>query len=136
MIYLIGLPLMFTAIDDMVTQDIDQSFSLVNTGAAATAQNVTLSQELHLNSVTFVNAVTSNLSQDTPTGTSYNSVNKALEISGLSPSLNRTIVISYSIASSTLPASANLFLDTLVRWFLIFAVIGMMGGAVYAFYQS
>jgi len=135
-IYLIGLPLMFASIDDLVTQDIDQSFALVNTGAAATAQNVTLSQAVHKNSVAFINTVTSNLSQDTPTGASYNSVNKALEISGLSPSLNRTILVSFSIASSTLPAQANLFLDTLVRWFLIFAGIGMMGGAVYAFFTS
>ena len=136
MILVIALPFLFTAIDDMVTEDLDQSFALVNTGAAATAQNVTLSQSLHGDSVTFVSDVTSNLSQDTPTGSSYNSVSQALEITGLSPSLNRTIVVSYSIASSTLPAQATLFLDTLVRWFLIFAVVGMMGGAVYAFFTG
>lgn len=135
LLYTIAIPFMFTAIDDMVTDDISQSYALVNTGAS-TNQSVILSQSLHKNAVAFINSVTSNITGDSPTAATYNSVSKAVLVTGLIQSSNRTLTVNYAIAKASLPSSATLFLDTLIRWFFIFSVIGLWGGAVYAFFQT
>jgi len=135
LILLIGLPFAFQTIDDSVTQSYTQAISGVGTSAGEYAANVTLGRALYNNDSVAVSGISSNVSSDTPTASSYNSVNKALEVSGLADDETRTLTITFDIGSTTLPEGAALFLTTLVRWFLIFAIIGSFGGAVYAFFD-
>jgi hypothetical protein len=47
----------------------------------------------------------------------------------------RALTFSYLIENSTLPTFAPTTL-TLLPWFFIFTMLGMAGGAIYAFFQS
>ncbi len=134
LLLLIAFPSVFLAIDNAITQDTEQSFAGVTTGAGEYAANVTLSRELYGEDEVNVSAVSSNISGDSPTAYSYNSVSKALEITGLAESQDRTLMVDFVVDSTTIPTGTASFI-ALFRWFYVFLVIGMTGGAVYAFFD-
>lgn len=134
LLLIIATPFVFDAIDDAITDSYSQSISGVTTGAGAYAENVTLGRAPYSDDYASVTGVSSNLSSDSPTASGYNSVSRALEVSGLEESLTRTLTISYEIDSVTLPAGVATFL-TLWRWFWIFVITGLIGGAIYAFFD-
>ncbi len=135
LLLLIATPFVFVAIDDAITQEYSQSVSGVATGAGEYAANVTLGRSLYNNDAQSVTGISSNTSSDTPAAASYNSVSKALEVSGLDESITRTLTVEFTIDSTTLPTGAATFL-TLLRWFWVFIILGMAAGAIYAFFVS
>lgn len=134
LLLIIATPSVFIAIDSAITQDYTQSIAGVSTGAGIYAANVTLGRSIYNNDTTSVSSITSNESADSPTASSYNSVSKALEVSGLDASTTRTLSVEYDIDSSVLSTGQVTFY-TLLRWFWVFIIIGMCGGAVYAFFD-
>lgn len=134
LLLIIATPFVFEVLDDSLTDSITQSIAGVATGAGEYAENVTLSQDLHSDSVSSVTDVSSNVSSDSPSGSSYNSVSGALEITGLEQSKTRTITVTYNIDTTIIPDGIAVFLG-LLRWFYIFLIVGMTGGAIYAFFD-
>lgn len=131
---IVALPFIFAAIDDGITSDISESHSAVSTAAAVTTANVTLGQTLYNGVTTSVQSVSSNISGDSPTAYSYNTVSKVLLVSGLAASSNRTLTVNYWIESNTLPTGFGAFL-VLLRWFFVLAITGTIIGAIYAFFD-
>lgn len=134
LLLIIATPFVFTAIDDAITQEYTQSISGVTTGAGTYSTNVTMGRSIYNDDSESVSGITSNVSSDTPTASSYNSVSKALEVSGLDASQIRTLTIDFQIDSTVLPTGAVAFL-TLLRWFWIFTIVGTISGAIYAFFD-
>lgn len=131
---IIATPFVFTALDDALTQEYIQSFAGVDTGAGVNTANFTLGRSLYNDDTTSVSSVSSNITPDTPSAASYNSVSKLLVVSGLEESQSRTLTVEFMIDSTTLPSGASAIL-TLTRWFWIFTILGMIGGAIYAFFD-
>ena len=127
---LIATPMVFTAIDDAITESTSNSFASVSGSDNA---SVVLGTSLYNDNVQSVLGVTSNSTLDTPTAYTYNSVSKALVVSGLG-SVTRTLTVEYMIDSTTLPDGAVLFL-TLLRWFWPLVIVGMTCGSIYAFFD-
>lgn len=131
---IIALPFLFDAFDNAQTDEAEQSFSGVSTGAGVYSANVTLGQELYRDDHQQVSSISSNETLDSPTASAYNSVSRVLTVSGLAESESRTLTVSFLIDSTTLPTGFGTFF-TLFRWFLIFTILGMMAGAIYAFFD-
>lgn len=134
MLLIIGLPFVFSAIDDGLTEDYTQSISGVATASGNYSANVTLSRSIYNDETTSVSAISSNVSDDSPTAYTYNSVSRVLEVSGLSDNDTRTLSVEFLIDSTTLPTGCGTIL-TLIRWFWVFAILGMVCGAIYAFFD-
>jgi len=130
LLLIIGTPFVFEAIDDGITETASQSFAgITGTDNAS----VILSRAVYNDDVQSVTGVTSNETADTPSAYSFNSVSKSLLVTGLVTS-PRTLTVEFMIDSTTLPDGVAIFL-TLLRWFWIFIIIGMAGGAIYAFFD-
>ena len=134
LLLIIATPFVFGAIDDARTTEYTQTFAGVTTGAGEYSENVTLSQALFSVTINSVVGITSNTTSDSPSASGYNSVSKALEVSGLDQSLTRTLSVEYKSDSATIGSGVSAFL-TLIRWFYVFIIIGMAGGAIYAFFD-
>lgn len=135
LLLIIATPFVFSTIDDALTEEYTQTFSGVATGAGEYADNVTLSRAVYNDETASVTDVSSNTSSDTPSASSLNTVSRALEVSGLDDSQTRTLAVTFLIDSTTLPTGVGAFM-VLVRWFYIFVIIGMSGGAIYAFFDD
>lgn len=127
-------PFAFASIDSAATDDYEQTFNSVATGSGATAANITLAQAIYENHINQVVSVSSNITTDTPSATYFNSVNRALEVSGLAASSSRTLSVTFRTDSSTMPTGMGTFW-TFLRWFYVFMIIGFAGGAIYAFFD-
>lgn len=134
LLLIIATPFVFTAIDSAITDEYSQSISGVTTSAGEYAANVTLGRSVYNDDDSSVTSISSNTSTDTPSAASYNSVSKSLEVSGLDESITRTLTIEFLIDSTTLDAAAMVFFP-LLRWFWIFTIMGMIVGAIYAFFD-
>ena len=134
LLLIIATPFVFTAIDDAITQEYSQSITGVTTGAGEYTANVTLGRAVYSDDAQSITGITSNQTADSPSAATYNSVSHALEVSGLDASLVRTLTIDFMIDSTVLPSGAAMFL-TLLRWFWVFIIVGMAGGAIYAFFD-
>lgn len=130
----IATPFMFIAIDDAITEDATQSFAGISTAAGVYAANVTLSRSIYDNDTQSIDSIASNITADTPSAYTWNSVSKILTVSGLSDDALRTLTIGFKIDSNSMPDGAALFW-VLMRWFWIFAILGYTCGAVYAFFD-
>ncbi len=135
LLLIIQLPLLFGSIHDARVDDYTQSVAGVVTAAGIYAANVTLSQELWSGSVSLVD-VSSNLSSDSPSADSYNSVSGVLLVGGLDAGKTRTLEIVYDIESAILSehTGASTFL-ALFFWFILFLFLGLVGSAIYAFWD-
>jgi len=131
---LVALPYAFQAVDDAITESYTQSISGVTTGAGEYTENITLSRSIYNNDTTSITSISSNITSDSPTAAGYNTVSRQLEVSGLDASQTRTLAVNFLIESTVIPAGSVMFL-TLYRWFLVFMIIGMAGGAIYAFFD-
>lgn len=127
-------PFAFAAIDAAATDDYTQTFSAVTTGAGATSANVTLAQEIYNDHINQVTSVTSNITNDSPSATYYNTVSRALQVGGLEESGERTLSVTFHTDSSTMPTGMEAFW-TFLRWFYVFMIIGFAGGAIYSFFD-
>jgi len=134
LLLIIATPFVFTAIDNSITDEYTQSFAGVATGGATYIEDVTLGRAMYNDDTSSVSSISSNDTDDSPTADSYNSVSRVLTVSGLDASTTRTLTIVFMIDSPTLPTGAASFL-ALFRWFFVFIVIGMAGGAIYAFFD-
>ena len=134
LLLIIATPFVFTAIDSAITDEYSQSISGVTTGAGEYAANATLGRAIYNDDDSSVTSISSNTSTDTPSAASYNSVSKIVEVSGLDESITRTLTIEYLIDSTTLDTAAMVFFP-LLRWFWIFTIMGMIVGAIYAFFD-
>lgn len=127
-------PFAFASIDSAASDEYTQTFNSVTTGAAITSANVTLAQNIFEDHINQVQSISSNISGDSPSATYINTVSKALQVSGLSPSSTRTLSITYLTDSSTMPAMMSVFW-LFLRWFYVFMIVGFAGGAIYAFFD-
>lgn len=134
LLLIIATPFAFSAIDAGRTQEYTQTFAGVTTGAGAYSANVSLSEGAFNDSQLAVKSVSSNESADSPSAADYNSVSKALEVGGLDESSIRTLSVIYLVDSTSLPSGFGTFFG-LIRWFWIFAITGLIGGAIYAFFD-
>lgn len=134
LLLIIATPFVFDSIDDAITDSYSQSFAGVTTGAGEYSENVTLSRALYNDDADSVTGVSSNITSDTPTAGTYNTVSHAVEITGLEASQVRTITVDFEIDSTTLPDGVATFL-ALWRWFWIFIITGLAAGAIYAFFD-
>ena len=134
LLLIIGLPAFFTSVNDAQVQEYTQTFAGVTTGAAVYSANVTLSEDLHNDSVISVTDSSSNITSDSPSAGPYNSVSGVLTVNGLDASQMRTLSITYEIASTLLASGMGIFF-TMSIWFWLFAIIGMIAGAIYAFFN-
>lgn len=131
---IIATPFIFAAIDDAITQEYTQSIAGVSTSAGVYSANATLGRGVYSDDARSVLDISSNVTSDTPSAATYNSVSRVLTVSGLAQSQTRTLTVEFMIDSTTLPAGVATFL-TLLRWFWVFIIIGMAGGAIYAFFD-
>jgi len=134
LLVIISLPLFFSSINNAQTESYVQTFAGVTTGAGVYSANRTLSESLFNNSVTHVLGISSNVSADSPSATSYTGVSKLLVFGGLAQSETRTLEVTYQIDSSSLPTGMGTFF-TVIRWFMVFAIIGLIAAAIYAFFD-
>lgn len=134
LLLIIATPFVFESIDDTLTEDYTQNFAGVSTGAGVNTANVTLGRAIYNNDTSSVTAITSSTDNDSPTAASYNSASRALGVSGLEASTSRTLSVTFDIDRATLPDGISAFL-TLLRWFYVFIIVGMAGGAIYAFFD-
>lgn len=133
--FIIAMPWVFDLIRDTRTDQLEQSFAGVTTGAGAYSANVTLSDSLSDSHVIAVSDITSNVTSDTPSAYTYNSVSKVLTVSGLNDSHTRTLVITYDIENASLNPGIIVFCE-IFPWFYFLLVIGLTCGAVYAFFHD
>lgn len=131
---MLATPAVFSTIDNSITDDYSQSIAGVSTGSGVYSANITLGQAVFNDNVASISAITSNVTTDAPTASSYNSVSRAVEVTGLSASQLRTLTVAFTIDSPILPDSLVTFL-VILRWFWVFVIIGFAGGAIYAFFD-
>ena len=134
LLLIIATPFVFAAIDDSRTEEYNQTFAGVTTGAGAYAANVTLGRAIYNNDTTAITTISSNITPDSPSVSTFNTVSRTLEVGGLDASQIRTLSVTYNIDSTILPDGVSAFL-VLLRWFYIFIIVGMAGGAIYAFFD-
>lgn len=132
---LLALPFLFSSVIDAQTDDYTMNFAGVTTGAGAYAANVTLDQDLYDDNAVSVSSISSNFTSDTPSANAYNSVSGVLTVGGLEQSATRTLSVTMDIDSPSLPDGMSVFMR-LIMWFLIVVLLGLLIGAVYAFFQS
>lgn len=134
LLLIIATPFVFQAIDDSITQESTQSISGVSTGEGEYTANVTLYRDIYNDETQSIIEITSNTTSDAPSAASYNSVSRVLLVSGLDESVTRTFTVEFLIDSTTIPTGAAAFIS-LLRWFWVFIIVGMCGGAIYAFFD-
>ncbi len=108
--------------------DHTESHGYVETGVAVTSADVVLTLELF--DAAIANAkVTSNTTLDIPLVTTYTSSTRALTVTGLHPSDNRTLTIEYKIGALDSYLAADIG-ARLYPVLLVLGVIGIIIGAV------
>lgn len=137
LLVIIALPLLFASVDSARTETFSQNVAGVTTGASEYTSNATLSRALYDDDASNVTSITSNITADSPSADSYNSVSRLLTIGGLNQSTTRTISITYEIDSTIIDdyTGMSTFL-TLYLWLIVFVVLGLLVAAVYAFTQT
>lgn len=133
MLLIIATPFVFTAITDAITQEYTQTISGIVTGDLYAA-NATLGRAIYNNDTSSVVSIASNHTADSPTASAYNLTTRALEVSGLSANTTRSLTVVYDITSTIIPGGSALVIG-LLRWFWVFVIIGLCGGAIYAFFD-
>lgn len=131
---IICLPTLFLSIDNARTESITQNIAGVATSGSTYIATVNLGQPLYNSAIGNVSVVSSNLSSDSPSADNYTVSGRIVSIGGLDESQTRTIALTYAVSSSHLPSGVNTFLG-LIIWFLIFIEMGLLAGAIYAFFQ-
>lgn len=134
LLLIISLPVFFQSTHDAQVQEQTQSFAGIATAVSVNSANITMAQAVYADNLASITSVSSNITGDTPTAASFNSVSKVLNVTGLVQSNTRTLSVNYEIPSTLLPDGANVFF-TVVRWFYVFTIIGMLAGAIYAFFD-
>lgn len=134
LLMIIATPAFFTHVDNVLTDEESNSFTAVTTAAGVTSANVTLATAVYNDNVQQVGDITSDNEDDSPSAYAYNSVSKLLTVSGLNANDTRTLTADYYIENATLDSGISIFW-TVLRWFWVFLIIGMSGGAIYAFFD-
>jgi hypothetical protein len=102
--------------------DVKTDTYYVTTGAGVTATNSTLTKALYLDDVSTIDLF-SDLNTDLPIVNSYNTTTRALWISGLTASDDRTLTVSYDYDALNASAAISNFLDKLSWiWLICIAV--------------
>lgn len=135
LLMLFALPLVFKTVDNTVSESYTLTTANVSTPVSQFAANITLPKSLWESSLPAVTGFGSNATQDYPSATNYNSVTKRLEISGLSDNTTRALTINYKIDSTTLDPAMLLLLPWF-KWFWLLMDVGVVFGAIWAFFQA
>lgn len=130
----IAMPFVYQSIDNALTEEYDQTFAGVTTAAGKYSVNITLGRDIYKDDSVSIKDISSNISTDTPSASYFNEVSRALEVGGLDQSQTRTLAVNFLIPSTSLEDGMSTFL-TMFRWFYLFILIGMAGGAIYAFFD-
>jgi hypothetical protein len=133
LLMIIATPAFFQHVDDVLTEELTQNFSGVET-PSLTAANVTLNKSLYGDDISAVQSITSNISSDYPSAYSYNTLTYALEIYGLSENGTRALSVEVLIDNTDLEDGMAIFW-TVIRWLWVFIILGMVGAAIYAFFD-
>jgi hypothetical protein len=136
LLLIICLPLEFHALHDARVDILTKNFVQVATPALVNSANLTLTKALWGDDISSVTSVTSNITGDLPSTDNYTAISKVLEVGGLLAGEMRSISVEYEIASvslSELP-SVSQFLIVIIL-FTIMAILGMIAGAIYLFFQ-
>ncbi len=90
----------------------------VATGAGEVSDNVSLTHVLYDNDTSTI-TILSNDADDAPAFSSYNTTTRALEVSGLADSTNRTLTVSYDINALSAWSGVSAFADRMnLIWYL------------------
>lgn len=137
LLVVVSFPFLFRAVENARVDQVTQTFSGLTTGAGGYTSNATLSIGLYSANITQVRSISSNVSADSPSAASYSSASRLLTINGLVPSTTRTVSIVYNISSSIVAdyIGISAFL-TFYVWLIVFICLGLLVGAVYAFFQN
>ena len=108
MFMIIVMPFLINGIHDARTDTFEESFASTTTAAGVVSANVSLSYNLFADAAANVNSVSSNITSDSPSASTYNTVGDILLVTGLTASQTRTLTVNYDIASVTLAELPNL----------------------------
>jgi hypothetical protein len=131
-----SLPFVFNSVHDARTADFTESQAEIITAAGTTSANLTLARELWADDPASVSSIASSITEY-PSATIYNEVTRALTISGLSSSENRTLVLVYDIANPNLENASTMgpvFIALLIIYVL--GVITLLVAAIVAAIRS
>lgn len=120
-IFLFMLPIT-GAIYDFRTDIREDEFNNVETGSGETTANVTLLKPVYDDDTNTID-ILSNTSDDTPAYSSYNTTTRALEVSGLAASTNRTLTVSYDINAFSGQDGFETFFDYLPYFYYVLIAI-------------
>lgn len=131
-IIILLLPAMILAIDQFRLVDQEDPFN-ETTGGAETSVTVTLSQDL-FNDETSNASVSSNVTDDAPIASEYNSTTNVLTITGLEADTSHYLTVTYSIdrLGDYFGAAAG---ARVVPVLLILGVLCIVGGAGYQVFR-
>ena len=132
MFMIIVMPFLINGIHDARTDTFEESFASTTTAAGVVSANVSLSYNLFADAAANVNSVSSNITSDSPSASTYNTVGDILLVTGLTASQTRTLTVNYDIASVTLAELPNLdpLLLAMTYWWVL-AIMGLIGGAAW-----
>ena len=132
MFMIIVMPFLINGIHDARTDTFEESFASTTTAAGVVSANVSLSYNLFADAAANVNSVSSNVTSDSPSASTYNTVGDILLVTGLTASQTRTLTVNYDIASVTLAELPNLdpLLLAMTYWWVL-AIMGLIGGAAW-----
>lgn len=135
LLLIIALPFTFIAIDNAITDTYEQTISGVTTGAGSYNATVTLGRALYNEDAVSITSISSNVTSESPSAASYNTVNHQVVVTGLEANKTHTLAFTFLIDNTTLPDGMTTVV-TVLRWFWVFAIVGTIIGAIYAWFVT
>jgi hypothetical protein len=130
-----AMPKVFSLYNETLSDELTTTYAGVSTGAGVYSANFTLPSSLYRNSLAYVSEISSNITSDSPSVFSYNTVSKLLVANGLEESQTRTLAVTFRIPSTTIDSfMANVL--GLFLWLYVFIVIGCGAGSIYSFFTN
>lgn len=121
------------AIYDFRTKLREDTFN-VETGGGVTTANVTLTKVLYDDDTDTID-ILSDISEDTPLFGSYYVPTRALAMTGLAVSSNRTITVTYDIDSLGGSGAINTLVD-IIPWIWMLVIIAFAPAALFAIFTG
>lgn len=137
MLLILIMPLLFVSIQDARTDTYTQQFGDISTAANVTTANLTLATEVWEDAVSSITGITSSISTETASADAYNTSGRLLTVGGLASAASRNLTVEYLYQASTVSdLQTTEYLFTVVIWFMVLVVLGLLFAAVYHAYQT
>jgi hypothetical protein len=137
MLIILMFPVLLTSIQDARTDEYTQNFVGVSTAANVTAANVTLAIDVWEDTVSSVSSINSSTGTESPTADAYNSATRLLTIGGLDANSSRNMTVLYLHQASTVSdLQTTEYLFTVVIWFAVLVVLGLLVAALFHAFQG